>query len=89
MEKAGKPFEVVFASSDRSVKDMYKYMTDTKMPWVAVPHRGPISAALSQTYGVRGIPALIIIDEDGKVLSKNGRGDVMSSGAKAYEIWTQ
>ena len=33
-----KPFEIVFVSSDRDANSMKEYMTETNMPWLAVPY---------------------------------------------------
>ena len=61
-------FEVVFVSADQSQRDMFNYMTSEKMPWVAEPFSkryGP----LTDKYGARVIPNLVLIQPDGKVLS--------------------
>ena len=89
LAKSGDGFEVVFVSSDRSDADMTKYMTSTKMPWLAVPHGGEVGKALSKKYGVRGIPKLVIIDKEGKVITGDGRGSVMKHGVAAYDQWVK
>ena len=38
-------------------------------------------------YGIRGIPALIIVSPDGKTITKNGRGDVTSNAKGALKSW--
>ena len=46
------------------------------------------SRRLSSTFGVRGIPALIVVSAtDGAVLAQDGRGDVMRHGAAAFAHW--
>lgn len=84
---AGKPFELVFVSSDQSEGKMFNYMTETKMPWKALPFGSDKKEVLSGKYGVRGIPTLVIVDKDGKTLSKNARGEVTSKGAAAFDGW--
>jgi nucleoredoxin len=70
-----KGLEVVFVSSDRdeqSFKDYFK-----EMPWLALDYADrKRKAQLSSMFGVRGIPALVIIDKDGSVITKEGRGAV-------------
>ena len=85
--KKGKPFEIVFVSSDRSESDMYSYMEEMEMPWFALPFGDSHKSALSKKFGVSGIPMLVIIDAEGKLITKNGRGDVSSQGADAFETW--
>lgn len=80
-------FEIVFVSFDRSQEAMKGYMTEVKMPWLAVPYGSEKIEALAREFGVRGIPALIVLDENGKVVTKNGRGDVSSKGKDALKAW--
>ena len=88
LKEAGKPFEIVFVSSDRTPDVMLAYMRDYKMPWLALPHGDARARELSQRFGIRGIPALIVIDGEGNTLSTNGRNEVASQGAKAFDTWT-
>jgi nucleoredoxin len=72
-----KGLEVVFASSDRdeaSFKEFFK-----EMPWLAIPFedRGR-KEALSKRFKVGGIPTIIILDADGKVITKDGRAAISS-----------
>ena len=87
MTQQGKPFEIVFVSSDRSKSDMYGYMKEMDMPWLALPFGDDHKQKLSQKYNVRGIPKLVIIDSNGELVTENGRGDVSQSGAKAFGRW--
>lgn len=84
---AGKDFDLVFVSSDQSKEKMFGYMTETQMPLKALPFGSAKKKMLSEKYGVRGIPTLVIVDKDGKTITKNGRGDVSSKGAAAFEKW--
>ncbi|VGO15562.1 Thiol-disulfide oxidoreductase ResA [Pontiella desulfatans] len=87
MQQKDKPFEIVFVSSDREKAAMYEYMEDMDMPWLALPFGDDHKGALSSKYGVRGIPMLVIINKDGELITKNGRGDVSSKGDDAYDSW--
>ncbi len=85
--KKGEPFEIVFVSSDRSESAMYDYMEEMDMPWLALPFGDSHIKPMKEKFGVRGIPMLVIVDAEGKVITKNGRGDVSSMGAKAFKKW--
>ncbi len=87
LEESDKSFEVVFVSSDRTPADMLNYMKSYDMPWLALPHGGAQAAALSQRYGVRGIPTLIVIDGNGNTISVNARSEIGMKGAAAYDDW--
>jgi len=88
LKKDGKDFEVVFVSLDQSKKDMQVYMTEAKMPWYALPFTSAKKQSLLINYSVRGIPALIVVDKDGKKITDNGRIEVMQKGDAAFNDWT-
>lgn len=83
---AAKNFEIVFASSDRDQAAFDSYFSD--MPWSALPfdQRG-LKEKLSQKFGVQGIPTLVWIDENGVLLTKNGREKVMTDRSAASFPW--
>jgi nucleoredoxin len=80
-------FEVVFVSSDKSPDAQMGYMKETNMKWVTVEHRSAEANALSKKFGIRGIPALIIVSPEGETITKNGRGEVSSNPKGAWDSW--
>ncbi|XP_064651154.1 nucleoredoxin-like [Lineus longissimus] len=74
IQRARENFEIVFASSDRSEGEFTDYFKD--MPWLALPYGDERKKKLNSLYGVTGIPTLIILDEKGEIVTKNGRGAV-------------
>ncbi len=82
-------FEIVFVSSDRSPQAQMDYMEETNMKWLTLPHRGKAANSLAGKYGVRGIPALIIVSPDGETITKNGRDDVSGDPKGALAKWTK
>ncbi len=79
---------VVFVSSDRSLQDQLAYMRDAHGDWPAVPAASQLAQRLGASFGVRGIPALVVVSAaDGAVITKEGRRDVMSMGAAAFAQW--
>ncbi|MDY5955382.1 MAG: thioredoxin-like domain-containing protein [Kiritimatiellia bacterium] len=80
-------FELVFVSLDRSEKAMFEYMKETQMPWLAVPFPVLKQLAPANTYQVQGIPTLLILDSKGTPITRNGRGDIQTKGAKAFDTW--
>ena len=88
MTAAGKPFEIVFVSSDRDANGMFGYMREYKMPWLAVPYGSKAQKSLGGKYGVRGIPTLVIIDSDGETITTNGRGEV-GRGVAVFDSWAK
>ncbi|CAM9699306.1 unnamed protein product [Discosporangium mesarthrocarpum] len=58
------------------------------MPWLALPfEEGERKSALNLKHKVRGIPALVILDEAGSVITKDGREAVMEDPLGAAFPW--
>jgi nucleoredoxin len=72
----GKPFEIVFVSSDQSEADFQNYYGS--MPWLALPFQDERQDKLSSKFKIEGIPTLILLDKNGKVISRDGR-EIISS----------
>jgi nucleoredoxin len=62
-------FEVIFLSADRSEADMQEYMKDDDMPWPAVEYASRDASPLRK-FPEGGIPGLVVLDADGKVVSR-------------------
>ena len=88
-DKNNDDFEVVFVSSDRSPDAQMSYMEETNMKWYTLEHRSQDANKLSQKFGIRGIPALIIVSPDGETITTNGRGEVSSNPSQAIKKWKQ
>jgi nucleoredoxin len=83
-------FEVVFVSSDRSAEDQKEYMKDYDMEWPAIPHDSPLREQLGAKYEIRGIPSLVIVDDQGNLITKDGRSEMSGSDSdarKALREW--
>jgi len=86
MQAAGKNWEIVFASSDRSESDFKEYFGE--MPWKALPHGDERKDELDSMFEVGGIPTLVVIDaKTGNVITKSGRAMVDSDPEGAEFPW--
>ncbi len=67
-------FELVLMSNDHSADDMLAYMREENMPWPAVKfsERGAVDEL--RRLGGSGIPDLVLIDSDGRVLADSFKG---------------
>lgn len=78
LKDAEKPFDIVFASSDKDEASFKEYFKE--MPWLALPHDSPLKKKLSGRFDVSGIPTFVLLEwnEEGKlaVITTNGRGAV-------------
>jgi len=79
-------FEIIFISSDRDEASFNEYYGT--MPWTALPYSfREKKATLSEKYGVRGIPTLIILDKNGEIITAGGREKVVSDPEGANFPW--
>ncbi len=67
-------FEIIFVSNDRSATAMQKYMRDMKMPWPAVQFEKIAAHEDLRQFSGTGIPCLVLVDAQGKVLSHSYAG---------------
>jgi len=73
--EAGKNVEVVFVSSDKDQAAFDEYYGE--MPWTALPYGArDAKAKLSKKFKVSGIPSLVVLDEDGSLITTDGRSVV-------------
>jgi Thiol-disulfide isomerase and thioredoxins len=83
-------FEVIFVSSDRSAEDQAEYMKDYDMEFPAIPFDSEKRRALGQQFGISGIPSLVIVDDQGNLITKDGRSEMSGSDSdtrKALREW--
>ncbi|KAK9805284.1 hypothetical protein WJX72_010971 [[Myrmecia] bisecta] len=86
LNTGGSRFEVVFVSSDRDEAQFQAYFKD--MPWLALPFKdSKLRNSVAQTFGVMGIPTLVLLGPDGKILNENARGAVLQDPEGAGFPW--
>ena len=72
LREEGRDFEVVFLSSDHDLQSFMEYFS--AMPWLALPfEERDRKQMLSSRFNVSGIPTLVLIDDQGRVICPNGR----------------
>jgi len=86
LQAAGKPFEIIFASSDRDEASFKEYHAE--MPWIAIPFADRArKERLSKVFGVNGIPSFHIIEHNGTVINNDGRSAVGTDPEGAEFPW--
>ena len=66
---------VAMMSNDKDEAQMRSYMTEEHMPWPAAPFAAMQNSPLLLSYEKNGIPQVVILDRQGKVLAENYDGD--------------
>ena len=83
---AAPPREVVFVSADRTRAAFEEYAAS--MPFPALPYDASGARdALVDAVKLAGIPCLVIVSGDGRILQKNGRACVASDPTAAGWPW--
>ncbi|KAI3452736.1 hypothetical protein Pfo_009400 [Paulownia fortunei] len=83
-----KKFEIVFVSGDEDNESFDAYFS--KMPWLAVPFSDSATRELlDELFTVGGIPHLVIMDENGKVLTSEGVQLIQEHGAEGYPFTSE
>ncbi|XP_057980769.1 probable nucleoredoxin 1 [Malania oleifera] len=76
-------FEIVFVSLDENAESFNEFFS--KMPWLAVPYSDSDALKrVTESITVSFVPYLLILDEEGGVLTREGRKIVEKHGAEAY-----
>ncbi len=71
-------FEVIAISVDRDMKALRAFVAQQSPPWtIVVDNRPGNKKTMGAKYGIRGIPAFILLGKDGKVAAVNCRGRQM------------
>jgi len=82
----GKDWEVVFVSVDRNEDEYNDYLQ--QLLWPGVPWRyKDIRANLKRHFRVETVPALVMLDEEGKVITHDGREAVSNDEAGSSFPW--
>lgn len=71
LQNAGQNFEVIYVSSDRSPETFSEYFE--QMPWLAFPYGDPRIAKITKHFNVKGIPTLLLLDENDELITPDGR----------------
>lgn len=83
-------FEIIFISFDKSNTEKQNYMREAGMKWLTMKGAGNRKAKqLAEKFQVEGFPTLLILDDSGKLITPNGRADVITSSETALERWLE
>ena len=69
-------FELIFVSHDNDEASMEAYMAEDKMPWPALKYSKVARAKEIKALCGPGIPCLVFLDADGKILSNSYEGPI-------------
>jgi peroxiredoxin len=67
-------FEVVGISLDQDRAKLEKFIEKEQNPWLTLHDGAWDDNPVANYYGIVGIPTVILVDKEGKVVSTNARG---------------
>ncbi|MGD9646875.1 MAG: peroxiredoxin family protein [Pirellulales bacterium] len=71
-------FDVVGISLDTDKDKLVKFIADNELPWACLysddPDNNGWKHPMAVHYGINGIPAVLLVDKEGKVVEMNARG---------------
>jgi thiol-disulfide isomerase/thioredoxin len=72
----GDGFEVIAVSVDEDLSALKTFVGEEKPPWTVVADNHPKNKkSMAAKFGIRGIPAFILVGKDGKVAAVHCRGE--------------
>merc|ERR1712150_41452 len=77
--------EIIFVTSDQNDKAFKEYYAEMGEHWLSYPFGDDQIKALKEKFNIAGIPSLIVVDKDGKIIDDSGRATVMNKKEKAVE----
>lgn len=70
-------FEVISVSMDGKKEDWLRAVDEEKMEWLQISDLKAFKGEVSNVYNFSGIPTCILIDPEGKIVTRNMRGSWM------------
>jgi thiol-disulfide isomerase/thioredoxin len=70
-----KGFEVVGISLDRDRAALEKFLVEEQTPWITLYDGDWQDNSVATYYGIMGIPTVLLVGKDGKVVSTRARGE--------------
>ena len=87
--KDGK-FAILSLSVDEKIDEPKKFQEKRNLPWTQAFLGGGIQGPTPGTFGVRAIPAFVLVGPDGKIVSRGMRGDdIKKEVEKALQLRTR
>ncbi|NUQ35292.1 MAG: redoxin domain-containing protein [Planctomycetaceae bacterium] len=71
-----KGFEIVAVSRDRSKEELRKYLGENASPWIQIHDE---DNSICKAHNVVGFPTMILVDELGRVVCVNARGEILDT----------
>jgi thiol-disulfide isomerase/thioredoxin len=69
--KYGRSFVIIGGSLDHNVKELNAYLAENPLPWPQIFEEGGLDSHPANAFGILTVPTMILVDQQGKVVSRN------------------
>ncbi|XP_006902621.1 PREDICTED: nucleoredoxin-like protein 2-like [Elephantulus edwardii] len=83
------PFVVVVVSADGSAEEMWDFMRELHGAWLALPFDDPLRRELNKMYNITVTPKLVILKQNGDVITDKGRKQIQEHGLSCFRSWME
>ena len=80
----GRSFEIIGVSLDRDAEAWKKAIKDLNITWLQMSDLKAQECEGAKLYGVRAIPATVLVDQEGNIIARDLRGEDIA--AKLAEL---
>ena len=80
--KYGRDFTIIGVNLDNNVNDLNAYLAENPLPWPQIYEPGGLDSRPANMLGILTVPTMILVDRDGKVVSRNISADDLESEVK-------
>lgn len=82
----GNNFDIIFISGDENEEAALEYFSE--MPWKMLKFNETSKIEeLNQKYEIEGIPSLVILDESGEIITKDGRSLIVEEKFSEWKVF--
>ena len=64
-------FSIIGVSLDGRLQDLSEYLAENRLPWPQIFEEGGLDNRLANELGIVTVPTMILVDKEGKVVSRN------------------
>jgi thiol-disulfide isomerase/thioredoxin len=75
-------FAVIGVSLDSRTRDLADYLAQNRLPWPQVYEEGGLDSRPANSFGILTVPTMILVDRNGRVVSRNIRAADLESELK-------
>lgn len=81
------PLEIIYVSFDNNKEEMMECFKASHGDWFAIPFGSSIIEELKIRYGVTYVPFVVVLKNDGTVITTNGKKEIEDLGVNVLVTW--